>query len=384
MKSINTNQICAIIFILLISNKLLVLPSILYDSTRNDSILFIIGILLIDLAIIMLFAYTNKKFGNTTFVQKSYQVFGKIITKILLAIILIYFLLKIYITLKETENFLNTTIYIDLSSVIFILPCIVVLCYVVSKGLNNVARVTEIFSILILIGIVVSLILAVPNVHLDGVLPLFTSSSGDVWESLTKASMWFGNYIILFMFVGHVKVEKHYYKKMLVSFFVGFAIIVLLFTFFYCIFGSSSVIHHFAISDITSFTPSLSSHTKIDWFTVLFYSFADIIQLILQLFVIVYICKEIFQKSFGFWFYAICSIVSILFYTYAPFGFDFIVQLGSVTLGFASLIINVSTVLWFYIVFTIKKKKAQLDDSKKSQLLKNKNLFVKKVDRRVV
>lgn len=356
LRTITTNQMCAMIFILFIGNKLLILPSMLYYIAKNDAIIFILANCVLDLIMIALFIYANKKSENTNIYTRAEIVFGKFITKFLCCVFAIYFLLKIHLVLSETENFLFTTIYTTLGADWFILPIIVVSLWVVSRGIKNIARTTEVFSLIVFFGIAISILISLQNVNPDGILPLGTASGKDWLNMFVNSCMWFGNYFSLFFLVGQVKIEKNTNKKLLLSGLNAYLVIIVLFAVFYSIFETSSVVHYFAISDIVSFTPTLSSLSKLDWFTVMFYGFAIVLQIILYLYIVVRLLEHIFEKKFNLWTYIISCIILMIAYVCLSFGIDAVVDFYSKIICVPALILNLLAPFCVVVLYTVRVK----------------------------
>ena len=355
-KLITTNQMCAIIFILFIGNKLLILPSMLYYFAKTDAVLFIIANCILDLLLIALFVYANKKSDKTNIYTRAEIVFGKFITKLLCSIFAVYFLFKIYLVLCETENFLFTTIYTTLGAEWFILPIIAVCLFVVHKGIKNIARTTEVFSLIVFIGVFVSILISLQSVKLDGLLPLGTASGSDWLTMLVKSGMWFGNYFSLFFLTGQVKLEKNSNKKLILAGLISSVVTIVLFSVFYCIFETSSVVHYFAISDIVSFTPTLSSLTKLDWFTVMFYGFAIVMQIILYFYIIVRLVEHILEKKFNFWAYFAFYLIFVVSYIAIAFSIDAVIDFYTNVMDIPCLILNILVPICVVILYTVKVK----------------------------
>lgn len=351
MRDVTTNQMCAIIFILTIGNKLLILPSLLYSHGGNDSLLFITLILLVDFLFVLLFAKTNNIKNIEVFTNRCKRVLGKPIAIFVFLLFSSYFLFKTFLTLKETENFLNTTIYTNLPSELFILPIMLVVLYVVYNGRKNIARVIEVFSFFVIIGIIAVLFLSVQNIEIDGILPLFTAKNGTFLDMFLCSAMWLGNYFLMFLFIGNVRIERHSTRRYLISYLFSALSIIILFWVFYSLFTYSSVVHHFAIADVTYFAPKLASLGKFDWFTVLFYGFAVVLQLILQIFIVIKLLENVFNKSFKFSFYAIFCVVSILLYAVLPVGFNDLLNLSSNVLSYGAVALNILSPILFILLY---------------------------------
>ena len=355
-KNISTNQMCAIIFILFLGNKLLVLPSILYYLGKNDALLFLLVNSVLDILLVMLFIYVNKKSKTHDLYEQIQKQCGVFIAKIFAFIFIAYFLLKSYLLLCETEHFLFTTIYTTLKAEWFILPTIIVCLYIVSKGTNNVARTVEVFSFIIFIGVFISFLIAMQNVHFDGFLPIGVASSNQWLDMFVKSSMWFGNYFIMFFLIGKVKTKGGEAKKIIIASIVSAIIVFCLFAIFYCIFEQSSIVHYYAISDIVSFTPTLSSLAKFDWFTVMFYGFTIVLQLVLYLYVIVQLCEHVVEKKLNFYFYLLFALMLIVAYVCLSFGLDYVIDFFVNQVGVYATILNIFIPFFVLLLYSTKLK----------------------------
>ena len=187
-------------------------------------------------------------------------------------------------------------------------------------------------------------------------MPLGTSSGNDWLNMFIKSSMWFGNYFSLFFLTGQVKTERDSNKKIFLSGVISSVVILVLFGVFYCIFETSSVVHYFAISDIVAATPTLSSLTKLDWFTVMFYGFAIVMQVILYFYIIVRLVEHVVEKKFNFLTYFVFYIAVVVSYIALSFGVDTVVDFYSNIMSIPALILNILVPICVIILYTVKVK----------------------------
>ena len=69
MKTISARQTGIIVFLTILANKILVLPSILYKSSDADSIFVMLTLFLIEFLILLVFLKLKKNYPNQTFLN---------------------------------------------------------------------------------------------------------------------------------------------------------------------------------------------------------------------------------------------------------------------------------------------------------------------------
>lgn len=369
-KQVTSYQLACIFFIATVSNKLLILPALMYVAGGNDAIIFV----LIQMIYVMFLCYLTilflKKLPNLTFEEIVKNTIGKFGYKLLLIVFLLYYILKIILTLTEGQEFLHDTIYTTFTTIMFIVPLVTISVYIVSKGLRCVARTTETTTIVCIIGLLATIFLSIQNIKLDGILPIFTANFTDYFEMARNSAVWFGNIFIIFYLLGKVKVTKEMPRQMYKYAIIGCLFVLSFFFIFYSTFGECSEIHKFAIVDITSFAPALSAIFKLDWLIVIVYSFVLILEFLLQLFIIINLLKDIFN-----WEYSIVGYFSIIVilcgaYLIIPFTSEQIVDFCALHFGYVSVTLNILLPLFMVIGYFVNRKKQKGNDFYESKFKK--------------
>ncbi|MGN1227472.1 MAG: GerAB/ArcD/ProY family transporter [Christensenellales bacterium] len=366
MKRLTTNQICCLIMLVTISNKLLVLPALMYENTGTDAIWVVILKLSIALATFVIFGILAVKFKDKSLEDILVPYISKFGYALLLLAFGIFYLLKTFLTLIEGEIFLKETIYVELQSELYALPTFIIAGYFIYKGINVIGRTNEVLFRVVLWGVIITILLTLPNLRPESLLPLFVADSGDFLSTFSQISLWFGNYFVIFLFLGNIKVEDKFISKIVKSFLMSAITVVIFFTVYYCVFGESSQIHNFAINDIVTLTPQLSSLIKIDWFTVIFYSFALIMQVLLQLYFVFYCVGYLFKVKTTKLSVSIFVLILALAYWFMPFSAQQVIAFCSKTAGVYCFILNMIFPILIFIVLLIdvfkqKRKKGVIN-----------------------
>lgn len=363
---VSSKQFACIAFVAFISNKLLVLPSILYNTLETDAIIVIAIQMLLGLFAIIIIYLACRLIPDVTLDELLSRIFGKYVTKILLFIFLLFYIFKTYLIVMEGENFLNTTIYEEVSYSFYVVPLILISLYVVFKGLKIIGRVNEISFRIIFIGLAISFVVSATLIDIDAILPLFTHSIGDITNASINVSIWFGNFLEAMVLFGCIKVDKNFGKTLFT--YSGFAVLFVLafFYIYYSLFEGASGIHPFALSEITEYTPELISFTKFDWFTIIVWLFALIMQTILQFMVIVKLLEMIFGLKPTLLLGVVMFFVVNIVYMLLPFniydliyaGNSYMGAIGYVTNWVELIVVFVAIMIYFHRV-TLKKNKSK-------------------------
>ena len=138
-----------------IGNKLLSLPAIMYQSSGSDAIWIVLLNFFLAFLVFYMFAYIAKKYPNKTFKEFAVKYLGN--AGYILLFFMFYYIVKLVLTLNEGEIFLSETIYVGLSSALYIIPTVVIAIYFVFKGLQPIARANEILIGLIIFGLAITI-----------------------------------------------------------------------------------------------------------------------------------------------------------------------------------------------------------------------------------
>lgn len=386
MKKVTTNQICGLIMLVTISNKLLILPSIMYEDVGSDAIFVVILKLLLAFLAFWIFAYIAKNYPNKTLDDLLVPYIGKFCYGVLLFLFGVFYLIKTFLTLSEGELFLGETIYISLPAELYAIPTFIVAGYFVYKGARIIGRTNETVFRVIFWGVIISILLTIPNLNLETLFPLFTSSPEGFAKSFSHISMWFGNYFVIYLFLGKTEISKNFISKVLKSYILSALVVLAFFIVYYSVFGESSVIHSYAINDVVTLTPQLSSLIKINWFTVIFYSMALIGQVVLQLYLVFVCFQKIFKVKSSKMSVSIFVGVLTVVFLILPFSNVQIINFCSEQIGLYCFLLNLSfpaLILIILMILNYKRAKEQKLKIESCDYKDNKRQFNKNLNEKI-
>ena len=207
---INYRQMCIMLFLSFIALKFLVLPSVLYIHSENASWFVVLILMIIDGIYALLTIDLMKKNQNKNICEFMKETIGPVLTKVFLFILAAKFFLQILNITKGMEFFVTENFYNNFHWVLFILPLVALVGFMMFKGLRNIARVQEMFWLAIIVGCIYIAIKSFADVDPLVYLPLFKDGLTPLAHSGYTHLSWFGSSTFLIAIFGKVdfKTEK--------------------------------------------------------------------------------------------------------------------------------------------------------------------------------
>lgn len=278
---INYRQMSIMLFMSFIALKFLVLPSVLYLQSGNMSWLVVLILMILDGIYAFITIDLMRKNHNKNINEFMTSTLGPVLTKLFLTILSLKFLLQVANIVKGMEFFVVENFYNNFSWLLFILPLIALIGFMMYKGIRNIARVQEIFYLSIIIGCVYIAFKSFSDVDPLVYLPMFKDGITPLLQSGYTHMSWFGSSTFLLMLFG--KVDFSTEKKKTAVLYIIFAILLvqLLYFVFYGLFDMTSPTHTFAISDISQYSSSKSFIDELSWLVVSLWVVTQSIQIAL-------------------------------------------------------------------------------------------------------
>lgn len=292
---INYRQMSILVFMCFVSLKLLALPSLLYVDCENMGWFVALVLMAVDGIYAFLIVDLIKKNQNKNVYEFMKQTVGTFMAKVILFLFLLRFMLMLTNISKGLEFFVVENFYTDFKWTLFILPLIILISFMVYKGIRNIARVNELMYIPIAVGVLYIAFKSIAGVDILTFLPLFKDGFKPILNAGFNHSCWFGSSTFLIMLFGRVDF-KHERKRKLV-FYVVFAIVIiqLMYFVFYGLYESTSPTHTYAISDVSQFISERSSVDALSWLIGSFWIVGQVLQIAIYGFCFCQCFKSVFN-----------------------------------------------------------------------------------------
>ena len=277
-KQITERQAGLIIMVSVLANKLLMLPSLISFEAKNDAYLVFFASFLIDFLFILLFLYINDKIKMPIFKFLG-QRYGKAIVVLFALPIVFVFALKCVDIFGECYLFFDQVMYVQVDQIVFMICFVIMILYLGSRAFRTLGRSIELLFFVFVISLFLSLYLSIGSADWSNILPIFATTPKTIFSSMFAHNVWFGDFLTLFLLVGHIKMEKHTNRRIAIDYIVADAIVLLAVVIFICVFDNTASMHKMAIINITEFMPRLTTEGKLNWLIDLIFPLVNIVGL---------------------------------------------------------------------------------------------------------
>lgn len=288
---LNTRQTAIIAASMFMGLKILSLPSLLYTYSISHSMLLFFIMMTIDLLALWLIMLLKEKKNNFNFIDFIYKILGKVVGKILLGIILFYFLFKLAYISTEAFFYLKNFAQEDATIFSFMLVYLPIIAAMAYNGLKSIARTSEFFFTPIVIGVLATILISF--------LPQFFSNTTTIklvfstdFAPIFKLSFYFGDFLPILFVLDKIKPSGALTKKTMFYAMTAANILGIIYFLYYKLYQITTPLHRYAVGDIISFTKGLDYTTSVN--IISFVTFLCLI--FLQGAFYYYICNLIFQR----------------------------------------------------------------------------------------
>lgn len=276
---INYRQLSIMVFMSFIALKFLALPSLLYKESGNMSWLVALVIMIIDGLYAILIIELMKRSNEKNIYEFMKKTLGVVITKIFMFLLMLKFALVVANIIKGLEFFVVENLYNKFNWSLFIFPLLAVVGFLMYKGIRNIGRTYEMFFIAIIVGCLYIGLKAINSVDWLSFLPFFKDGGAVLFKSGYIHLGWFGSSSFLLMLFGKVDFSNEKKLKLIKYILLAILLTQFIYIVFYGLFGKTSPIHNFALSDISQFYSGLSSTDELSWLVVSLWIVAQAVQI---------------------------------------------------------------------------------------------------------
>lgn len=359
MKTISARQTGIIVFLTILANKILVLPSILYKNSKADSIFVMLALFFIEFLILLVFLKLKKNYPNQTFLSILQKKLGKIIAKTIIFVFLVFFLFKTMLTYSVLFVYLKDLVYQDEFGFLALICLIPVINHATIIGLRSMSRTFEMFYYLVVVGIVFCLAIAfftdisTPILFVSPVSALFASA----WQGLFA----FGDYLVLFIFIDRITIKKGEAKNVILFALVGIIFVLAIFTIFYSKYQLTSFMHNNALADLLVFSVQFNAIGRLDIIAMLTIMTLGLFQLEIFLTAFCDCFVMVFSKLSIKYATAVFDILFLVIYLVLIAKYEVMISLATSILPYLAIVASYLLPILFY-ALSFKHKREVKDE----------------------
>ena len=294
---INYRQASILIFLSLIAMKLLALPSLLYTKSENMSWLVALALMTVDAIYAVIILSLIKKNQNENINEFMKKTIGPVLSKLFMLFLLFQFAIKFANLVDGLNFFVTENFYAELKWPIYSLPLTALIGFMAYKGIRNIARVSEMFCWAIVIGCLYVAFKAIKGVDAQTYLPMFEKGFYPLLNSGLHHIAWFGSSTFLLMLFGNVDFSNEKKWKLASYLIWGIIFVQILYFVFYGLFGVTSPIHNFCLSDMCQFATGKTTTDELVWLVVSLWVVGQAIQIAVYCYCICVCFMSIFNTK---------------------------------------------------------------------------------------
>lgn len=291
---ISAGQAGVVAFILVMANKILLLPSLLYQTVHADGLIIMAVQFLFDILTLFIFVKLKTTFPNEKLYDVLTMKLGKVCAKLIYLVLLIFFFFKVVLTFSISYLYFQQQVYQDEFINIAFICIFPIACFGVVKGLRSLARTIELFYYIIITGVIICLSFSLFT-QLNTPL-FFQSSISELALTLYRHIFTFGDFLFLFLVMDRIEMTKKQSKKIYINAILGMVLVFALYTIFYCKYHITAFMHNNALSDVVVFTVEFNAFGRLDVIAMITISFITIFQFNIFSYAVCDTLKVIFPK----------------------------------------------------------------------------------------
>lgn len=279
MKKILTKRQALYIFMIcFVASKAQRLPSLISSNMGRNGWLVILIMGIVDALLLSIMLWTNKINNGRNLYDLCTHAGGKFYAKFILVFLGLYFLMNAILPYEAVHDVFSNVLFDYLSWELYSFFLVFAIAFLACFGLTTIGRVSELLIWAIGVGFITLLTLGAITTNFSRVLPVYDINIPMLISTCFNFSMWFGDFIILYIFMGNIKEDD---GKINFWFIVALIVCDLLLTFGYVIFFG---LYDTLSPEQTNFISSISQFSllsldigRVDWFFVLLFEISTFI-----------------------------------------------------------------------------------------------------------
>lgn len=265
-KKISAWQTGIILFIVMFTNKVLVLPALLAQKGKIEAVYVVAFMFVFDFLLLIAFWRFKTKFGNKNFFDLLKINFGKWFSISVAIFFCVYFFSKSILVFNTFQMFLKGVLYKNGVTFMFLICVLPVVNFLGYAGIRTIGRTAQaLFPIIILICV---FCVVVGALNVQNEIIFFQSSFADFFQNVFGHIAAFGDIIFLFVIMDKIEVKKGQWKIVFSLTGVGMLVVCSICLVYILSYTYTTFLHPFAIFELLSYIKEYEGLGRIDIITV--------------------------------------------------------------------------------------------------------------------
>lgn len=279
---LSSRQLIVLALFVIVGDMALVYPvTVVFDSHQDAWIASLISLPL-GLAGMVIPLKVHYLYPQMNLIEINNKILGKWIGTAVSLFYLFFFLMATAIYIREIEDFMCTQIFEGTPGAVFRSMTLFLVVYGLRLGLETLGRAAEIFLPLFILFFAALMILLLPQVQLENLLPIMNTPLPKLLHStLYGISYPFGEMIVFLMVYPYVKQNKHTNRDLFLIMMIGSAVLNLILFLSLTVLGAYLTERHFYTAyilaqkiNIANFLQRIEALMAIAWVITTFFKTA--------------------------------------------------------------------------------------------------------------
>ena len=311
-QQISERQFFFIIFVSIASLTFFSVPSQLIPKVKQDLWLSMALGITIDVFVALLLYRLGLKYPGKSLVQYSRAILGPFGDLISLVVLLFFFAVCVT-AIWIYSDFLSSSLLPDTPLVAFSSTLTLCSGWAAIKGIETIARLSEILGTIILITSLILFATSIPSVELRHLLPQFENGFGPALQGAIYPGSWFGICILMGMLMPHMSHPRKTLKVKANAVFLGALVMTLYLLYSIAVMGGYMASQMENPLYVFTRVTQLIIFERIEVLTLLVFVSGSFITYATLYYSIAQGCSELFRtKSYKPWVYALSPLFIIL------------------------------------------------------------------------
>lgn len=352
--NISAGQAGAIAFILVLSNKILLLPSLLYQHISADGLFVMIILFAFDFLSLLIFVKLKHAYPNDSLAQILNRKLSPVISKLIYIVMLVFFYFKVVLTFAIAYLYFQQQVYQDDFIPIAFICAFPLACFGIIKGLRPLARTIELFFYILVVGIAVCLSF---SIFTNLSLPIFfTSSFNNMASALYHHIFTFGDFLFLFLVMDRIELPKKAGRKVYWGAIIGMFLVICLYAIFYSKYNITAFMHNNALSDVVVFTVEFNAFGRLDIVAMTTICFITIFQVNVFSYAVCDTLQVIFPKMGNKFACGLFIVSYLLLYELFLGKYEVLIQWVNGWQAVLGVVVSVALPIIFFILALMRRK----------------------------
>lgn len=276
-ETMSLRQMACLCGFMIFANKVLVLPSLFYESVGVDGVLLLILLFVAEILLLSIFIRLKKRFQTESFFQILSKFLSKYVAIIIYILIAFYFLIKAVTIYNVALLYLKNQVYFEAGENVFLICFLTISNNLVLRGKRSTGRTCEFFYAFTVILIFLCVLASCTNYI--GVPTMFNHSFFDLTKNTFPYLFFFGDTLFFFLIMHKIEYKKDSVKNVFIFAIINMILTIALYAVFYSVFRYNGFMHNNAASDVITFSNKYSGVGIIEFVAVIIIMILEYFQL---------------------------------------------------------------------------------------------------------